>query len=266
MPRSLQELRQLSIDEYLLDCKPFATLSSDERILYPDIAGSLRCLGLEGDRVDDDITAEVKKRYKKLALVWHPDKGSEDSRFFQELSSAYKVLTDPDDFSVTLLIGSFDKRLEFNDGEKFLTFGKSDLPSDLEVPYKELIADTALRFEMQGNDKLLVTSLSEDILIFTGCIVGVLTESYIIRKGASCLVTSDGALIAPSVVSGESVAPIVSLFVKGLKGPLSTDDHPRVNIYLNAMWVFILIPLLLWRFGFRCCKPKQATSATSNVL
>ena len=67
MPRSLQELRQLSIDEYLLDCKPFATLSSDERIFYPDIAGSLRCLGLE--RVDDEVTAEVKKRYKKLALV-----------------------------------------------------------------------------------------------------------------------------------------------------------------------------------------------------
>lgn len=49
-------------------------------------------LGIEKTATD----AEIKTRYKKLASKLHPDKPTGDTAKFQELQTAYAVLSDPD--------------------------------------------------------------------------------------------------------------------------------------------------------------------------
>jgi molecular chaperone DnaJ/curved DNA-binding protein len=40
--------------------------------------------------------AEIRRAWRRLALRWHPDRaGSRTTRFFQKLSAAYEVLSDP---------------------------------------------------------------------------------------------------------------------------------------------------------------------------
>jgi len=54
-----------------------------------------RAQGILG--IDSDATpAEIKKAYRQLALQHHPDKGGDKNKF-QEISRAYKRLTDPDE-------------------------------------------------------------------------------------------------------------------------------------------------------------------------
>lgn len=52
-------------------------------------------LGVERDASD----AEIKKSYRRLALIWHPDKNTDNSeestRVFTEIQQAYEVLIDP---------------------------------------------------------------------------------------------------------------------------------------------------------------------------
>lgn len=48
---------------------------------------ALDLLGLEGDAGRD----QVKRRYRELAMKWHPDRGGDDRRF-QELQVAYAIL------------------------------------------------------------------------------------------------------------------------------------------------------------------------------
>lgn len=43
--------------------------------------------------------AEIKKQFKKLAIKYHPDKNPDDEeskKKFQEIASAYDVLSDPE--------------------------------------------------------------------------------------------------------------------------------------------------------------------------
>lgn len=47
-------------------------------------------LGVENNASDD----EIKKAYRKLSLIHHPDRGG-DTNKFQEISSAYETLSDP---------------------------------------------------------------------------------------------------------------------------------------------------------------------------
>ena len=56
----------------------------------------------------DPTNTEIKKAYRKLAVVHHPDKGGDENKF-KELTEAYEVLSDK------------DKR------EKYDTFGKDGL-------------------------------------------------------------------------------------------------------------------------------------------
>ena len=52
-----------------------------------------RAQGILG--IDSDATpAEIKKAYRQLALQHHPDKGGDKNKF-QEISRAYKRVTDP---------------------------------------------------------------------------------------------------------------------------------------------------------------------------
>lgn len=48
---------------------------------------ALEVLGLDGDAGGD----RVKRRYRELAMKWHPDRGG-DNRRFQELQVAYAIL------------------------------------------------------------------------------------------------------------------------------------------------------------------------------
>ncbi|EJU03468.1 DnaJ-domain-containing protein [Dacryopinax primogenitus] len=52
---------------------------------------------LLGVSVDIDNAAELKKAYRKQAMIWHPDKNSspQASEMFQKMSRAYEVLSDP---------------------------------------------------------------------------------------------------------------------------------------------------------------------------
>jgi DnaJ family protein A protein 2 len=47
--------------------------------------------------IEKNATAlDIKKSYKKLALIHHPDKNGGDDTKFKEIDAAYKVLSDPD--------------------------------------------------------------------------------------------------------------------------------------------------------------------------
>jgi len=48
-------------------------------------------LGLDKTATNDDI----KKAYKKLALLYHPDKYNGDSTMFKKINEAYQILSDP---------------------------------------------------------------------------------------------------------------------------------------------------------------------------
>lgn len=47
-------------------------------------------LGVAKSATDD----ELKKKYRKLAMKHHPDKGG-DQKTFQQISNAYEILSDP---------------------------------------------------------------------------------------------------------------------------------------------------------------------------
>ena len=50
------------------------------------------------DVTADATPAEIKKSYRRLALLWHPDKNHapEAAEVFKELSGAFAVLSDPE--------------------------------------------------------------------------------------------------------------------------------------------------------------------------
>ena len=52
---------------------------------------------------------ELKKAYKKLILIHHPDKNGGDDSTFKDIDSAYKILSDPEKrkhYDLTGQIGS----------------------------------------------------------------------------------------------------------------------------------------------------------------
>lgn len=51
----------------------------------------LKCLELDSNATNDDI----KKKYKKLAMKHHPDKGGDEQKF-KEITEAYEALTNPE--------------------------------------------------------------------------------------------------------------------------------------------------------------------------
>eukprot|EP00371_Babesia_bovis_P002281 XP_001610928.1 heat shock protein DNAJ [Babesia bovis T2Bo] len=60
-----------------------------------DPKGFYKVLGVKPDASDD----EIKKKYKALAIKWHPDKNpnnlAEATEMFQKISTAYETLSDP---------------------------------------------------------------------------------------------------------------------------------------------------------------------------
>jgi molecular chaperone DnaJ/curved DNA-binding protein len=58
---------------------------------YPDED----CYGVLGVEPTASV-AEIRRAWRRLALRWHPDRaGSRATKFFQKLSAAYEVLSDP---------------------------------------------------------------------------------------------------------------------------------------------------------------------------
>ncbi|KAF1798504.1 DnaJ domain-containing protein [Mucor lusitanicus] len=45
--------------------------------------------------VDTSSPEQIKTEYKRLALKYHPDKNSSDSKEFQEIKAAYEIVGDP---------------------------------------------------------------------------------------------------------------------------------------------------------------------------
>ena len=68
-----------------------------EQALKMMLEEALKILGL----AEGATEADAKKAYRKLALKWHPDKNGGDpaaTKRFQQISTAYRRVTDPDSF------------------------------------------------------------------------------------------------------------------------------------------------------------------------
>ncbi len=76
-------------------------------------------LGIEKDAQ----TAEIKKKYKELAMKYHPDRNTKESNEekFKEISEAYKVLSDPKSREQYDLTGSTEN-IEIDPSEIFKAF------------------------------------------------------------------------------------------------------------------------------------------------
>jgi len=74
--------------------------TNDTKPLPPDTRDLYKILGVERSATTEQIT----KAYKKLAVLWHPDKNPEDidsaTHHFQKMSAAHKILSDPEKRSV----------------------------------------------------------------------------------------------------------------------------------------------------------------------
>lgn len=64
----------------------------------------------------DAAKDEIRSAYKRLALAWHPDKHNEDrdtaTRKFQEISAAYKRLTEPESVGIEVYEMSMEEMFE----------------------------------------------------------------------------------------------------------------------------------------------------------
>ena len=64
--------------------------------------------------VDESATdREIKKAYRQLSLVHHPDKGG-DEEAFREVNAAYRALTDPEARENWLKYGDPDGKPNFD--------------------------------------------------------------------------------------------------------------------------------------------------------
>lgn len=88
---------------------------------------------------------EIKKAYRALAVKYHPDKSTdpESNQRFQEISSAYQILSDPQKRQKYDLTGSVDDNAgQSNFGNfkfSFFTGGRPSADGEVEVTYDQLM-------------------------------------------------------------------------------------------------------------------------------
>ncbi len=81
--------------------------------------------------VKKDVTpAEIKKKYRKLALKYHPDKNKGDKTAeakFKEISEAYAVLSDPEKKKQYDRFGSANFHQRYSQEDIFRGFDINDI-------------------------------------------------------------------------------------------------------------------------------------------
>ncbi|MHB1645787.1 MAG: DnaJ domain-containing protein [bacterium] len=106
----------------------------------------------------------IKSQYRKLALIYHPDKNPNNTDKFMDLNKAYKTLIDP------TLREYYDRDLrEFN---KL----KESQPGDKIIPYRTRLRD--------GGNINIEMDFTEDILDLTGN--ELITKTLILQRYIRC--------------------------------------------------------------------------------
>jgi len=95
--------------------------------------------------------AEIKKAYHKLSLKWHPDKNKEPEAQakFQEISEAYKVLSDPDSRREYDISGTTTSSQTAQSAEQFVA-RMEKMKQDFE--YKMASTELQAKHELEENE------------------------------------------------------------------------------------------------------------------
>ncbi|EDO07360.2 heat shock protein DNAJ family protein [Babesia bovis T2Bo] len=124
-----------------------------------DPKGFYKVLGVKPDASDD----EIKKKYKALAIKWHPDKNpnnlAEATEMFQKISTAYETLSDPQkrrDYDSSVYHHVSDDGDSFNSSSSFSMNG--GFP-DVDLLFNDIFSDSFQFPSVFGHR----TSLFDDI-------------------------------------------------------------------------------------------------------
>eukprot|EP00434_Breviolum_minutum_P027018 symbB.v1.2.023889.t1/scaffold2222.1/size85392/5 len=86
LPQSERERLKKEFDDFIKFCEDRRRNAASQNVA--DHLDHLRTLGLDGET----SFAEVKQRFRQLALQTHPDKCQDDGERFKEIKAAYEAL------------------------------------------------------------------------------------------------------------------------------------------------------------------------------
>jgi DnaJ-class molecular chaperone len=176
----------------------------------------------------DSNEETVKKAYRKLALVYHPDKNSDPDAAakFQEISKAYKDITSkeitqhdfPDIFDIFNAFGAFGT---FGSTSNRVQIVNNEYELSLEEMYEGLTIETEYTVEEKTGNGTHVTRQFGPMIIQEFIPEIVRTTKTISVQVPPCYTTESGPIITPESEAAGT---------HGAAGPISTRTHVYTKI------------------------------------